>query len=88
MIKPKEYHYTMGFNDGVESVKGSKDNGKLFLYGLAGLVVGGVIAAIGCSHDRDKSMMLQRSKALADADAPATVEKSYPQTPTTIEQKH
>lgn len=44
----KEYHYTMGFNDGVESVKGSKDNGKLFLYmGLAGLVVGGVIAAIG-----------------------------------------
>lgn len=44
----KEYHYTMGFNDGVESVKGTKDNGKLFLYmGLAGLVVGGVIAAIG-----------------------------------------
>jgi len=44
----KEYHYTMGFNDGVESVKGTKDNSKLFLYmGLAGLVVGGVIAAIG-----------------------------------------
>jgi hypothetical protein len=38
----------MGFNDGVESVKGTKDNSKLFLYmGLAGLVVGGVIAAIG-----------------------------------------
>lgn len=44
----KEYHYTMGFNDGVESVKKGADTGKLFLYmGLAGLIVGGVIAAIG-----------------------------------------
>ena len=44
----KEYHYTMGFNAGVESVKKGQDNSKLLLYmGLAGLIVGGVIAAIG-----------------------------------------
>jgi len=44
----KEYHYTMGYRDGVASVKKGPDTGKLFLYmGLAGLIVGGVIAAIG-----------------------------------------
>ncbi len=44
----KEYHYTMGYRDGVASVKKGQDNSKLFLYmGLAGLITGGVIAAIG-----------------------------------------
>jgi hypothetical protein len=48
----KEYHYTMGFNDGVESVKKDKDQGKLFLYmglgiGIAGIVGGVALAFAG-----------------------------------------
>ena len=45
----KEYHYTMGFNDGVESVKKSSDSkDKMFMYlGLMGIGGGCAIAAIG-----------------------------------------
>jgi hypothetical protein len=48
----KEYHYTMGYNDGIESVKTNKDQGKLFLYmglgiGIAGLGGGLAFAFLG-----------------------------------------
>jgi hypothetical protein len=45
----KEYHYTMGFNDGVESVKkGSDSRDKMFMYlGIMGIGGGCAIAAIG-----------------------------------------
>ena len=44
----KEYHYTMGFNDGIESVKKSGDmSNKMFMYmGIAGIVGGCVIAGL------------------------------------------
>lgn len=45
----KEYHYTMGFNDGVESVKQDKGGmQKMWMYmGIIGIIGGCVIAAIG-----------------------------------------
>jgi hypothetical protein len=48
----KEYHFTMGFNEGVESVKKDKDQGKTFLYmglgiGIAGIAGGVVLAVVG-----------------------------------------
>lgn len=45
----KEYHYTMGFNDGVESVKHtSESSNKMWMYmGIIGIAGGCAIAAIG-----------------------------------------